>query len=64
MTIDDYTPLQLSVLYHSPDIMKLLLEQKKTDINQLTSKGTALILAVKNEDIKCLEMLLQNEVDI
>lgn len=47
-TIDDYTPLQLAVQHHSPEIMKLLLEQKKLDINQVTSKGTALHLAIVN----------------
>jgi ankyrin repeat protein len=43
--------------------MRLLLAQKKTDPNQLTSRGTALHLAAINEDGKCLELLLQHEAD-
>lgn len=54
LTIDYYTPLQLAVQHRSPDIMNLLIEQKKIDINQVTKRGTALHLAVINEDKKCL----------
>ena len=60
LTIDLYTPLQLAVLHHSPSILELLLEQRKTDVNQLTCHGTALHLSVRNEDIGCLEALLQH----
>jgi ankyrin repeat protein len=42
----------------------LLLEQKKLDVNQVTKRGTALHLAVINEDKKCLEILLKNDADI
>lgn len=38
--------------------------QPKTDINQVTSKSTALHLAVLNEDMECLLVLLQNGIDI
>ena len=48
LTIDEYTPLQLAVQHHSISIMKLLLQQKKLDINQVTKRGTALHLAVVN----------------
>lgn len=44
--------------------MTLLLAQKKVDVNQLTPRGTALHLAVANEDRVCLEMLLRHEADI
>lgn len=54
LTIDNYTPLQLAVQHHSPEIITLLLEQKKIDVNQVTKRGTALHLAVINEDKKCL----------
>lgn len=54
LTLDEYTPLQLAVQHHSPSIIKLLLEQKKLDINQVTSRGSAIHLAVLNEDIRCL----------
>ncbi len=54
LTIDNYTPLQLAVLHHSPEIMRLLIEQKKIDINQATKCGTALHLAVANEDKRCV----------
>ena len=64
LTIDGYSPLQLAVQHRSPDIMTLLLAQKKVDVNQLTPRGTALHLAVANEDRVCLEMLLRNQADI
>lgn len=54
LTIDNYSPLQLAVQHHSPDIITLLLEQKKIDVNQITKRGTALHLAVINEDKKCI----------
>lgn len=54
ITLDGYTPLQLAVLQHDPAIVSLLLEQPKLDPNQMTSHGTALHLAVRNEDVKCL----------
>jgi ankyrin repeat protein len=44
--------------------MKLLLLQQKTDVNQVTSQSTALHLAVLNENMDCLEVLLQNDIDI
>jgi ankyrin repeat protein len=44
-TADDFTPLQLAVLAHSPDLLALLLQQSRIDVNQLTSRGTALHLA-------------------
>lgn len=64
LTIDGYTPLQLAVQHHSPEIMKLLIDQKKIDVNQATKRGTALHLAVMNEDRRCVEILLQNDADI
>jgi hypothetical protein len=30
----------------------------------VTAHGTALHLAVKNEDVRCIELLLQNDADI
>jgi hypothetical protein len=41
----------------------MLLEQNLTDINQLTTHGTALHLAAVGQDKKCLEILLMNEAD-
>ncbi len=45
-TVDEYTPLQLAVLHSAHDILSLLLEQKRIDINQVTNQGTALHMAV------------------
>jgi hypothetical protein len=38
--------------------------QPKTDINQVTSQSTALHLAVLNENMECLLVLLQNGIDV
>ena len=62
-TQDQYTPLQLAVKNRSPQIMQILLEQKITDINEVTSWGTALHMVVINEDARCLQVLLQYDVD-
>ena len=64
LTIDQYTPLQLAVQHHAFDILEILLNQPKVDVNQMTDNGTALHLAVRNEDVKCLEMLLRYDASI
>ena len=64
LTIDQYTPLQLSVLHHSYDILDMLLNQHLVDINQVTSHGTAVHVGVRSEDIKSIEMLLKYEASI
>lgn len=47
-TLDHYTPLQLAVLHHSPDVLALLLQQPNIDVNYVTDHGSALHLAVRN----------------
>jgi len=44
-TFDDFTPLQMAIKNNSPDMLSLLLQQSRIDVNQLTSKGTALHVA-------------------
>jgi len=44
-TSDDFTPLQMAIKNHLPDMLSLLLQQSRIDVNQLTSKGTALHVA-------------------
>ena len=48
LTIDNYTPLQLAVQHHYPEILEMLLNQITLDINQVTIHGSALHLAVRN----------------
>lgn len=54
LTIDHYSPLQLAVQHHSAEIVALLLQQPNFNLNQTTTHGTALHLAVRNEDLKCI----------
>ena len=63
-TIEQYTPLQLAVLHHAPDILEMLLGQHAVDVNQVTSHGTALHVAVRNEDVRCLQILLKEDANI
>lgn len=63
-TVHEYTALQLAVKAHSPDILKILLEQSLVDVNEVTIWGTALHICVTIEDIKCLGVLLQYDADI
>ena len=44
--------------------MKILLEQKLTDINALTLHGTALHFAIKTNFVEGVEVLLQNDADM
>ena len=53
-TSDDFTPLQMAVKNHSPDMLSLLLQQSCIDVNQLTSRGTALHIATETEDLRCI----------
>lgn len=62
-TFDDHTPLQLAVLNHSPDVLTLLLQQSRIDVNQVTTHGTALHMAAAHEDVKCIEILFQNDAN-
>ncbi len=62
-TTDDHSPLQLAVLAHSPDMLSLLLQQTRTDVNQVTAYGTALHLAGVEDDIRCVEVLFRNDAD-
>jgi len=64
VTIDDYTPLQLSIIHRSMEIANILLEQKLTDVNQNTSHGTALHLAISLSDSKAVQLLLKYEADV
>jgi hypothetical protein len=64
VTIDHYTPLQLAVLQHASNILEMLLQQPRADPNQTTQHGSALHLAVRNEDFRCLELLLQHEAEV
>lgn len=64
MTIDEYTPLQLAVVMRSLDVAQLLLTQPKVDPNALTSHGTALHLAVQNNSLPLIKLLLDHAVNI
>ena len=46
LTIDDYSPLQLAIVFRNIELVKILLSQPKVDPNRVTNHGTALHLAV------------------
>lgn len=46
VSLDEYTPLQLSIALGSASIFKTLISHPKIDINKTTSKGTALHVAI------------------
>ena len=50
--------------HHAHNIAEVLLNHHKIDANLVTAHGTALHLAVKNEDTRCIELLLQNDANI
>ena len=64
LTIDETTPLQLAIKLRTYEIINILLEHPKIDINQVTNVGTALHLAVANQDETSVELLLKYNVDI
>jgi ankyrin repeat protein len=50
LTIDEYTILQLAIVSHSTEVLRAILDQNIVDINEVTSWGSALHLAVSRED--------------
>ncbi len=51
LTLDHWTPLMLATHRNNLDLVKLLLNNKSLEINKTTCKGSALHIAVKNENI-------------
>jgi ankyrin repeat protein len=55
---DQHTPLQLSIAFGELPIFGILLNHPKTDINQITDKGTAFYFAIKTEKWDFAQVLL------
>lgn len=47
ISLDQYTPLQLAIDLRLANIFETLIEHPKIDINMITTKGTALHVAIK-----------------
>jgi ankyrin repeat protein len=44
-------------------MLSLLLQQARTDVNQVTFHGTALHMAAVENDVKCVEVLFRSDAD-
>lgn len=44
-------------------MLSLLLQQTRTDVNQVTSHGTALHMAAVQNDVKCVEVLFRSDAN-
>jgi len=62
-TNDGWTSLQLAAFKNHIEVAKVLLAKKIVDINQITSKGTALHIAAKNARPEMVTLLLENKAD-
>ena len=60
LTIDEYTPLQLAIIFKNIEIVKILLPQPKVDPNKITAHGTALHLAVYHYSVELVKLLLDS----
>lgn len=60
VSIDQYTPLQLSCMQNSIECTKLLLSNSNLQINKMTNRGTALHIACRYNNEKIVELLLDN----
>ena len=49
VSLDHYTPLQLAIVLKTNSIFQTLVSHPKIDINQVSEKGTALHIAVKEK---------------
>lgn len=48
VTIDEYTPLQLSIVLKASSIFQTLVSHPRIDLNKVTKKGTALHLSIQS----------------
>lgn len=49
VSIDEYTPLQLSIVLRASSIFQTLVSHPKIDLNKVTKKGSALHVALENK---------------
>lgn len=60
-TTDEWTPLTIAVDKRSVEICELLLRNPEIDVNQVTSRGSALHLAASNCHRELVSLLLEHE---
>lgn len=60
VTLDQYTPLQLSCMQNSLECVKILISNSSLQINKMTNRGTALHIACRYNNEKVVELLLEN----
>lgn len=60
-TTDDWTPLMLAVESGNQPVCELILNHSEIDVNQVTSKGSALHIASFNCARLLVQLLLEHE---
>lgn len=62
-TTDGWTPLQLAASKRALNIVKILLECPRTNVNEMSPKGTALHTAVRLDFGDIVKVLLENKAN-
>ena len=60
ISLDQYTPLQLAIVLKQNSIFQTLISHPKIEINQLTQKGTALHVAMRNKETDYIDKLISS----
>ena len=56
--MDNYTPLQLSIVLKTAAIFQTLVSHPKIDLNLVSEKGTALHVAIKERELTFAKKLI------
>lgn len=63
VTSDGWLPLQIGINRRNKELVKFLIEQRSVNINAVSQRGTALHVAVMNEDAEGVRLLLTKNID-
>lgn len=64
VSIDNYTPLQLSIVLKASSIFQTLVSHPKIDLNKITKKGTALHLSFEYSLVNYAQKLIDHGADL
>lgn len=61
---EGWTALQLAIRKNNTKVVRLLIECKRLNLNDVTAKGTALHVALKEDKLAIAEMLINSGCDL
>lgn len=63
VTSDGWLPLQIAINRRNKDLIKFLIQQRSLNINAVSTRGSALHIAMMNEYIEGVKLLLTKNID-